>query len=242
MDCFLIKDCLWNEEAQIAIVRQIINGAIEQHGYKLQIDFNNLKDDLDEFKEEIKEETKFVKDTRVEKLMSPIDEYYELINPPSRNGKYIKKGDYEQLTAEKLSIYLGYDHYNSIRDHTIWQVKKGKDEFHISVNDIECKLKTIITGDERHITKKPHIAVEESWDKKVKQYLGITAQQRDELEQYRSKDLEYLRTNIFVNPVLANIVESHLTKTQEEIGKYEVEIRRIQKGYKELKNEEIIIE
>jgi len=51
--------------------------------------------------------------------------------------------------------------------------------------------------------------------------------------------LEHLRTNVFVDPALANIVESHLTKTQKEIEKYEVEIRKIQHDYKILKDEEI---
>ena len=126
--------------------------------------------------------------------------------------------------------------------HTTWQIKKGKNKFHISVDDREYKLKTVITGEKRQITRKPHTAVEAAWDKKVEQYLTVTIQQKDELEQYKKKDLEHLRTNIFVNPVLANIVESHLTKTQREIEKYEVEIRGIQNGYKKLKDEEIVIE
>jgi MoxR-like ATPase len=241
MDCFLIKDCLWNEDTQIETVRQIVSDSIEQHGYKLQFDFKNLKAELDEFKEEIKEETKFVKDTRAEKLADPTNGYYELINPPSDNDKYINKGNFEQLTTEKQSMYLYYESYNSIYQHNIWQIKKGKDKFHISVNDNEYKLKTIKTGEYRQITKKPHEAVEERWDNKIEQYLGVTTQQRDELEQYRTKDLEHLRSNIFVNPVLANIVESHLTKTQEEIGKHEVEIRSIRKAYKELKDEEKVV-
>jgi hypothetical protein len=136
---------------------------------------------------------------------------------------------------------LYYDYYGSISQNNIWQIKKGKDKFHISVNDVEYKLNTVITGEKRQITKKPHQAVEENWDKKIDQYLNVTTQQRNELEQYRKKDLEHLRINIFINPVLANIVESHLTKTQKEIEKYEVEIRNIQNDYKKLKDEEIKI-
>lgn len=90
-------------------------------------------------------------------------------------------------------------------------------------------------------TKKPHKVVEESWDKKVKQYLEVTNHQKDELNSYRNKDLAHLRTNLFVNPVLANIVETHLTNTQKEIEKYEVEIRKIQNDYKKLKDEEVVV-
>ena len=241
MDCFLIKDCLWNEEGQIETAKQIVNEAIEQHGYKLQFDFKSLKEELDEFKEEIKEETKFEKDTRVEKLAVPTDGYYELLDYPSDYDKYINKDNFEQLTTEKQDIYLYHMDFGSFRYHNSWQIKKGKDKFHISVNDAEYKLKTVITGEKRKITKKPHKAVEENWDKKVIQYLDVTNQQKAELNQYRTNDLEHLRTNIFVNPTLANIVESHLTKTQKEIEKYEVEIRNIQNDYKKLKDEEVVV-
>jgi len=241
MDCFLIKDCLWNEDTQIDTVKQIVKDAIEQYGYKLQFDFKSLKDELNEFKEEIKDETKHEKDTRVEKLVELIDGYYELINPPSRFDKYINKENYKQLTTEKKYFDLYREYYDSVRSNTQFQIKKGKNKFHISVDNTEYKLQTEITGEKRQITKKPHVAVEENWDKKVDQYLAVTTQQKEELEQYRKKDLEHLRTNIFVNPVLANIVESHLTITQKEIEKYEVEIRNIQNDYKKLKDEEIEI-
>jgi MoxR-like ATPase len=240
MDCFLIKDCLWNEDTQIETARQMVSSTIEQYGYKLQFDFNSLKEELNEFREEIKEETKVVKDERVEELDKDTEGYYELENPPDNYNKFIDQDSYEQLTTEKEDIYLYYEQYNSIRHDSTWEIKKGKDKFHISVNDVEYKLKTIVTGEKRQITKKPHEAVEKTWDEKIVQYLGVTTQQKDELEQYRKKDLEHLRTNIFVAPELANIVESHLTKTLREIQKYEVEIRDIRNGYKSLKEETVV--
>jgi ferritin-like metal-binding protein YciE len=50
-----------------------------------------------------------------------------------------------------------------------------------------------------------------------------------------------LRKNLFVNPELANTVESHLTSTKKEIEKFEVEIRKIQNDYKKLEDKEIVI-
>jgi len=241
MDCFLIKDCLWDEDTQIETVKQIVNDAIKQYGYKLQFDFKSLKDELMEFNEEIKEETKFIKDIRVAELTELANGYYELIDPPSSYDKYIHKDTFKKLTAEKQHIYLFSERYGSIHDGSSWQIKKGKDKFHVSVNDTEYKLTTKITDKKRQITRKPHVAVEDNWNKKVERYLAVTTQQKEELEQYRKKDLEHLRINIFVNPVLANIVESHLTTTQKEIEKYEVEIRNIQNDYKKLKDEEMVV-
>jgi MoxR-like ATPase len=243
MDCFLIKDCLWNEEPQIETAKQIVHDTIEQHGYELQFDFEGLEKELDEFKEEIKEETKFVKDKRVEVLATVRANYFQILEN-SPNPALIKMFEFINLSNQnvRMTLYYWNASWGQVQQQNVYNVRKGNSEFSIFINEEEFYLKTIITNEKRQITKKPHIAVEENWDKKVAQYLGVTTQQRDELEQYRKKDLEHLRTNIFVNPVLANIVESHLAKTLEKIEKYEVGIRNIQNGYKKLKDEEIVIE
>ena len=90
MDCFLIKDCIWNEKTQIETVKQIVNDSIEQNGYKRQVDFKSLKDELDEFKEEIKETTEHVI-PREEELAKPTDyDSYELETYPSDSNNFIK--------------------------------------------------------------------------------------------------------------------------------------------------------
>lgn len=241
MDCFLIKDCLWNETEQIQATSQFVRDAIEKHGYSLKFNFKGLKDELDEFKTEIKEETKFEKDTRVERLIENSG-YYEIENPPSQHDKYIEKGVFHQLTNDKQNIHLHYIQYSSFYQHGRFQARKGKDKYHIALNDTDYKLKTNVTGEKRQITKKPHKKVEEDWDSRVAKYLEVTNTQKEELEAYRTKDLQHLRTNLFVNPELANIVESHLTSTRKEIEKFEVEIRKIQNDYKKLKDEEIVIQ
>ncbi|GHT33221.1 ATPase [Bacteroidia bacterium] len=252
MDCFLIKDCLWNEERQITVGKQIVFDAIEQYGYKLQFDFKSLKDELVEFQKEIKEETKFVKDTRVEVLVNARTDYYEIIGFQD-DANLIKQSDFNNLNNNNESLYLYYwsASHDRIKQPTDgyygnskrFFIRGGNSKFSIFINDKEYQLKTTTTtkGEKRQVTKKPHKAVEESWEKKVTQYLAVTNQQKEDLEKYRTKDLAHLRTNQFVNPALANIVETHLTNTQKEIEKYEVEIRRIQNDYKKLKDEEVVV-
>jgi len=148
---------------------------------------------------------------------------------------------FNQLTNEKRNLNLYYTQYNSFYQHNIFQARKGKDNFHVTLNDIDYKLKTKINGEKHQITKKPNKPTEDFWDNKITKYLEITKVQKDELETYRTKDLKHLRTNLFVNPELANIVETHLTATNKEIEKFEVEIMKIQNDYKRLKDEEIVI-
>jgi len=83
--------------------------------------------------------------------------------------------------------------------------------------------------------------VEENWDNRVQSFLSNANCMRDEIQQYQQKDLAHLRTNLFVAPELANVVESHIAATVKEIEKIELEVREIQNGYKNLKDEEVVV-
>jgi len=243
MDCFLIKDCLWNETEQIQATSQFVRDAIQKHGYSLKFNFKGLKDELDEFKTEIKEETKFEKDTRVETLVNARNDYFEIVGFNNENN-LIRQIDYNNLTNsnEYVRLYYYYEYYRQVQQNRTYNLRKGNSKFSIFINDQEYKLKTTTKGEKRQITKKPHKKVEEDWDSRVANYLDVTNNQKEELETYRTNDLKHLRTNLFVNPELANVVESHLTSTRKEIEKFEVEIRKIQNDYKKLKDEEIVIQ
>ena len=242
MDCFLIKDCLWNETEQIQTTSQFVRDAIQKHGYSLKFNFKGLKDELDEFKTEIKEETKFEKDTRVETLVNARNDYFEIVGFNNENN-LIRQIDYNNLTNsnESVRLYYYYEYYRQVQQNRTYNIRKGNSKFSIFINDQEYKLKTTTKGEKRQITKKPHKKVEEDWDSRIANYLDVTNNQKEELETYRTNDLKHLRTNLFVNPELANVVESHLTSTRKEIEKFEVEIRKIQNDYKKLKDEEIVI-
>jgi len=243
MDCFLIKDCLWNETEQIQATSQFVIDAIQKHGYSLKFNFKGLKDELDEFKTEIKEETKFEKDTRVETLVNARNGYYEIVGMNNYNS-LISQVNFNALTNSNQTYYLHYweSSWGQVTQHQRFNIRKGNSKHSIFVNDKEHQLKTTTKGEKRQITKKPHKKVEEDWDGRVAKYLEVTNNYKEELEAYRTEDLQHLRTNLFVNPVLANIVESHLASTRKEIEKFEVEIRKIQNDYKKLKDEEIVIQ
>ncbi|GIV44955.1 MAG: ATPase [Bacteroidia bacterium] len=242
MDCFLIQHCIWNEVEQIPTVSQFVAEAIQKHGYSLTLDFKGLKDELDEFKTEIQEETKFEKDTRVEVLEDTRNGYYEIVGMNQYN--LISQSDFNALTNSNQKVHLHY--WNSgwqqaSRNQYYNLIRKGNSKYSIFIDDKEYQLKTKIIGEKRQITKKPHKKVEEYWDSRIAQYLEVVKKMTKRLEAYRTNTLQHLRTNLFVGPALANIVESHLDQTRKEIEKLEIEIRSIQNDYKKLKDEEIII-
>lgn len=243
MDCFLIKDCLWNETEQIQATSLFVRDAIQKHGYSLKFNFKGLKDDLEEFKTEINEETKFEKDTRVEELVNTRNGYYEIAGIGAYNNLIEKSGFYGLTNAnQKISLYYWESRWQQAREENIYKIRKGNSKYTVFIDDKEYNLKTTTKGEKRQITKRPHKKVEEDWDNRISKYLQVTNNQKEELETYKNTDLQHLRTNLFVNPELANIVESHLTLTKMEIEKFEIEIRKIQNDYKKLKDEEIIVE
>jgi MoxR-like ATPase len=244
MDCFLIKHCIWNEKSQIDTVWQFVSGTIEEYGYTKEIDFKDIEDELDNFRTEIDEETKFEKDTRV-KVLEPVhNDYYEILNPPDQNSNLISKDEFKNLSNQNKNMYLSYwyDSYQRVQNYYTYNIRKGNSKYSIFINDKEYKLKTMTQGEKRQTTKKPHQVVEKNWDEHVDVLLLTTGDMKAQIEEYRNKDLEHLRTNLFVEPELANIVETHINEVQKNIEKIEVEIGRIQHGYKQLKDEEIVLQ
>jgi MoxR-like ATPase len=243
MDCFLIKYCIWNEEEQIETVYGFVKDAIEKHGYTYSLDFGGIRKELDEFKKEIDEETKFIKDTRVKSLTIVYNDYYEVLNPPSRYDNLINKSDFDRLSNQDQSIHIYYweASWGQVRNHTSYNIRKGNSKFSLFINNTKYDLKTITQGEKRQATKKPNEYTEKAWDGRVNDFLQHIDDIKNQIEQYRNKDLEHLRTNLFVDPTLANIVETHITATQKGIEKIDLEIREIQNGYKKLKDEEVIL-
>lgn len=244
MDCFLIKFCLWNKTEQIQATSQFVKDAIQKHGYSLKFNFKGLKYGLEEFKTEIMEETKFEEDTREEVLEKVGNGLYEILEYNKFYNSYryfIDQTDFHALTFsnEQIPFYKNSQNYKHMVP-IYATMKRGNSEYSLFIDNKEYELKTIKIGQKRQITKKPHKKVEEDWDGRVANYLEVTNNQKEEIEAYINRDLQLLRTNLFVNPELANFFDSHLTSTRKEIEKLEVEIRKIQNDYKNLKNEEIV--
>jgi len=244
MDCFLIKHCIWNEEEQKDTVWQFVSEAVEKYGYTKEVDFKNISDELDNFKTEIDEETKFVKDTRVEMIEPVHNDYFEILNPPDNHSNLINQNEFKNLSNQNEYIYLyyWYDYYNRVEYDSSYKIRKGNLKFSLFIDDTEYNLKTVIQGDKRKLTKKPNPKLEEIWDNQISGFLQHTSDMKNQIEQYRLKDLEHLRTNLFVDPALASTVETHINATKNKIDKIELEIKEIQNGYKKLKNEEVALD
>lgn len=240
MDCFLIAHCIWNEAEQFETVLQFTKDAIRKHGYTLSLNLSDIKDELKDFDDDVKEETSFLKEVKVEEPQIMETNYYQILN--FDYTARIEISVYKTLTTTSdNNIYLyiiSNDYYNrnSYRQNGHYRVRKGKKN-HIIINGTEYALQTTTKTDKKKATKKPHSAVKKEWDKKVKIVLTTTGNLKSQVERYRSNDLKHLRVNLFVNSELADVVESNLNETQKEIEKLEVEVNKIQHYYENVEDQ-----
>jgi len=236
MDCFLIKDCLWNETEQIQTVSQFVKDAIQKHGYSLTLNLTDIKEELSEFWHEVQDETSHMKPIQIPK--KHYQNFYLLADFPR---PLFKITDYDSLGEEYKTITFynnSSDDYNRRNYATNYQVKLSNKPNHI-VHDGQLK-KLVVEDFEKLATKRPHPAVKKEWDKRVKVVLTTTSNLKSQIDHFKSNDLKHIRVNLFVNQMYADIVEDNLFQIGKEIEKLKLEVNRIQHYYENVENDVLI--
>ncbi|PWA04599.1 AAA family ATPase [Flavobacterium psychrotolerans] len=232
MDCFLIKDCLWNETEQIQTVSQFVKDAIKKHGYLLTLNLTDIKEELSEFWHEVKDETSHMKPIKT--IKKHHNDYYSI---EGFDYPLVKITDYDALGDDYKNITFYYkpnDRYSYKND----SIKLSNKPNHI-VHDGQLK-KMVVEDFEKLATKRPHPAVKKDWDKRVKVVLTTTSNLKSQIEHFKSNDLKHIRVNLFVNQMFADIVEENLFQIGKEIEKLELEVNRIQHYYENVENDVLI--
>lgn len=232
MDCFLIKDCLWNEIEQIQTVSQFVKEAIQKHGYSLALNLPDIKEELSEFWHEVQEEASYLKP--IKKLKKYHKDYYSV---EGFDYPLLKIADYDTLGDDykNITFYRTPNDRYYLNNH---KIKLSNKPNHI-VYDGQLK-KLIVEDSEKLLTKRPHPAVKKEWDKRVKIVLTTTSNLRSQIEHFKSNDLKHIRVNLFVNKMFADIVEDNLFQIGKEIEKLEIDANRIQHYYENLENDVLI--
>jgi len=242
MDCFLIKYCIWNRIEQKDTVWQFVEDAIEENGYTVSLNLGEIRLDIDNFKKKIDEDTKYYRNTPIKELESVYNNYYEILNPPDLSNNLITKTDFDNLNNQNRNMYLHFyrTNWNQVQQNSRWNIRKGNSEISLFINDKEYQLKNITRTERTQITRGPNEYTEKAWDELVNDFLLTISDITSQLKEYTEKDSVHLRTNLFVEPALANIIESHISSTQKEIEKIKLSVLEMQNGYKKLKNNDIV--
>jgi MoxR-like ATPase len=243
MDCFLIKNCLWNETSQIQVVALFVRDAIQKFGYQLNIDIKTITNELKKFDKEVKSETSFIKPIETitpKEYVIKNNVYYRAL----LNGHFSYEKDdlieVEQLKKATKNSYIEVKRWrNDLGDKDpVWiKLSKTMNKIYLSNdgntgNEFYWECDTIAS--EKTFSRKPNHPTKIYWDKKVSQYLVTISNLKSQIEIYKENDLKHLRVNMFVNPDFASIVESNLTLLEKEIEIIEVEIYRIQHYYENI--------
>ena len=91
MDCFLLGHCLWSHPSQKEVIRIILTESIAKHGYTMAVNLNMLKKEVNDFREDVEQETRIEHIVSEEQLMLIDDEYLRLEKRSNDfQGAYIK--------------------------------------------------------------------------------------------------------------------------------------------------------
>jgi MoxR-like ATPase len=148
MDCFLIKNCIWDDISEIESTSAFVDEAVNTHILNEVFNFDELRDELSSFLQQIMNETHVISDTRSEELKSTHEEYYTLSK--EKQALYIKKSDYDSLneTPAMVSLYREIKLSSGYLSHNQADIiKKKLDSFTVAVDDKNINLENSFVFD-----------------------------------------------------------------------------------------------
>lgn len=250
MDCFLIQYCIWDEPSQISQTRQFVIDAISQNGYKLDLSLEDIKESIKEVRQDVIQETRTKTTISVEEpelvhLGGGVNAYK--IKDFFKFGQegYIRKEDYDSLPdgrAESLTLYNSHgeplntsSYYGYRASFSCVREDKGENIGCLNIDGNAYELETKTIERRQTVIKRPHRAIVANWDKVCAEIQGKLKQAQERIDNYRLRDLHHVRTNLFVSPYFAPYVETCLDQLKKEIGRLEVEVKRLQYSYFKIK-------
>ena len=234
MDCFLMIHCLWSHPEQIDLLQNIIAETIRKHGYTLAISLTTLKSEIRSFDQEIKEETKIPYITILNEPILINKVYYEIHNIKQIfDGRYIRHNDFDKLRYDEFSTIGLYD--DSYKLTYKIKVKKAVKENNIEVyHDSEYKSFSLRTFEEEkteYIYKKPHFLVLKNWNNRVEYLQQIVNKLEKKLNSEAPAVSKQLRSNLFVDANLSEIVESNMKEAIEALRAEKLKIEKLKYYY-----------
>ena len=248
MDCFLIQYCIWDEPSQISQTRQFVIDAISQNGYKLDLSLEDVKESIKEVRLEVFQETRTKAIASVEELdFIQMEGGFKACKIKGFSFReqdcYVREEDYNSLGTEQAKKIILYNSnsralsssYGGFIDFSCVRGGKGKKRESLYVNGDSYELQTKTIERKQTVIKRPHRAIVANWDKVCAEIQGKLKQAQERIDNYRLRDLHHVRTNLFVSPDFAPYVETCLDQLKKEIGRLEVEVKRLQYSYLNIK-------
>jgi MoxR-like ATPase len=230
MDCFLISFCIWDEVEQLEFVKDLVTNTLKNHGYELNLGLNVIKQQIKEFNDnEVIEATQTVNEYEVEEPIIVKSIFYEIEGMTYQNQfNRILKSDFEKLSTTQQN----FNFYNdSSGKHTMTAYLNGEDIMIATNNWDTCKLKAHIVAKRDVLYKPPTPLLKKAWDNQVKELVNIIQEKINMVNKHKNNQLAHLRTNLFVESYLADIVETNLNSIIKELGIMKLDVEKIKNYY-----------
>lgn len=234
MDCFLISFCIWDEQEQLERIKEIVTETIKEHGYGLNLPLSVIKDQIKKFNdEEVIQATTHEEGYETDEIKIVNNDFYEF-EGIRHNATYnrIKISDYNKIDKTQRS----FNFYDSTNNTIQWPVYKDGDNIMVCSNSWDsCYLKKIMTKKTRTVYTKPTPMIKKMYDTQVGQFTTLIEEQIYKVENHKKSQLAHLRTNLFAENHLAEIVESNLNNIIQDLEGMKLEVEKIKDYYDGIK-------
>lgn len=239
MDCFLIPHCLWNKPEQQETAREIVAETIRKHGYSMALNLTPLKAELRDFEEDVRKETQIPTIVLVDKPRPVDKEYYEILNIEQYfDGNRIKRGEFDRLGIDEESTVNLYDKNANLTNRV--KARKSEENPNAIIINYNARLYTFLLLTDKaekteYIYKKPHPLVQQFWQEKASQLNQYMLGQKEFTRTNRPEALQHLRSNLFVDAAMADIVETNLRESADILDSLLIKVDKIKHLYESIK-------
>lgn len=230
MDCFLIKDCVWNDETEIETVKKIVSESIREKGYNLTIDISSVDKQINQLDKDVKKEAEY--ERPYEKIQKKIynKDFYKLIGLQQYpQYSWIKIDDFKKINETQQNFYF-YD-VNGQNPRS-WPVNKDASGIRVAEHNwAVCQVETEKVSKKELKTRRPDKRLISAFDNEVLEIKNEIEKQIQIINKHREEKLEHLQTNLFVDKLLSSIVEENLHNSVQELQNLRIEVEKIKSFY-----------
>ncbi|PWJ44099.1 MoxR-like ATPase [Sediminitomix flava] len=228
MDCFVMMHCIWNNPVQMDLVARWVGEAIQKYGFSTKFSLDALKNKIDEFQEEVEEETKEAK-TLNAYLPELFDErYYRISNFDSSFDRILKE-DFEILSGAITTMSL----YNASSQSQKYSISKlAADEVEVSINNTYRRFKLKSSQQQRtgFVIRKISQEKVAEFDQEANQILNYLNEVAEQIADYRAS--EKVVGSLFLNEQTQNLFHDSLNETLRVVLERKLKIEKVKSSYR----------
>lgn len=235
MDCFLITYCIWSRESEIEETNHLVQDVIRRNGYRLSISFQEIVEELNQLKEEIKDETSELFEEEIKELeifKSPSGKDMYKFNMGGKE-KFIAVDDFNSLDSKLKEFHCYYyDRYNKFYTDYIYASRLNND----SINDSNHGQIDLI-GSTKTITRTRIIIPKDEdvrkWQLNLEKLDNELATSLHQIESLKKDILMEAVEHLFVDHEYRYIVVSNLDNTWSDLVRNRLQINELKREISE---------